>query len=147
MYKSFCIYVLNTTDHVVNYASTSVISIVDHYTINDDSFASATRRYRPYVIGGIGRSCVGARKQCSAVMARGSANGIWKRNRFSTVWVLFEFHRHTLVEFAGFSYNFCSFLILTWINKWIDKPCKGVMGVSVLVFFVHQRLKIISMLS
>lgn len=67
-------------------------------------------------------------------MVKDSSNGIWKRNRFSTVWVLFEFHRHTLVEFAGFNYKFCSFLTLAWINKWIDKTCKGFVGVSVLDF-------------
>jgi hypothetical protein len=83
---------------------------------------------------GIGWMCVGTWTQCSAIMVKNSSNGIWKRNRFSTVWVLFKFHRHTLVEFAGFSYKFCSFLTLTWINKWTDKTCKGFMGISVLAF-------------
>lgn len=72
-------------------------------------------------------------------MEKNSTNGIWKRNCFSTVWVLFEFHRHTLVEFAGFSYIFfSSFLTLTWINKWTDKTCKVVMGISVLVFCTSE---------
>lgn len=126
-------YVLSITDYLVNTPSSSFMSIVDHYTINDDCLASATiDRVRRVGIGG---TCVGTWKQCSAIKAKDSFNGIWKRNRFSTVWVLFEFHRHTLVEFAGFNYKFCSFLTLTWINKWFDKTCKGFMGVSVLVFF------------